>query len=138
MIREDEYITKHYGTDGLFIPAVTDPDVSLDGINYIPDLENFVYQFIPERYRPYLDNASTIVRRKLYDYLISVAKVLEKDNESWNNIRKAIYQRLNWNSQTLLFQQNLRDVFENDDIPGLWITDSRQSSIEERDLGTVD
>ena len=114
MIQDTQFITNHYGTDGLLKIVDTDYD-SINNINYAVDYERFLYYTIPTIFR-IAEKNNTIFRETLYYYLVSIIRVFQTDANLVSNIRKAILQRMNWNSQTLKLQQIMRDVFENDNI----------------------
>lgn len=117
MIADNQYITTHYeGTDGRFKVIDLDPDISDDGINYIPDLSQFAWYTLPSFYRMYKNSGDMAEREILYFYIVAICRVLQNNNTNWNSNRKAFQQRQNWNSQTLKFTQILRDVFENGNI----------------------
>lgn len=114
MIANNQFITNHYGTDGLL--KIVDIDYNIvDNINYAVNFEEFLYYTIPTIFRIY-EKEGVEKRDVLYYYLLSIIRVFQQKANLTTNTRNAILQRMIWNSQTLRLQQMLRDVFQNDNI----------------------
>lgn len=117
MIRIDDYITTHYNQDGDLKFIDDDLADKIDGVLMTPHMRSFVFQLLPKLYRIYYDTEAQ--RELLYFYLQPIMIAIEKEQNKWNNIRKAKMQKQNWNSSKLRLEQMLRDTFEH---PNIYIT----------------